>query len=170
MTPSETKTTETDTEESSAIIRKIISEEIQSFETLLANFLARSQTLKINSGSRDEAISLQKQINDLTEIVNQAVESTDELSSEIQSLKLSVNDAFSMAEEAKSKFEANLELNEYGASGSGIVGITMSQTNRRQLEKLQSMLAVNEHQFQLISKQVDGQWSAYQDAIKQNKK
>lgn len=48
------------------------------------------------------------------------------------------------------------------------VNVGMSQTNRRQLQKLQNLLAVNENQFQLVTKQIDAQWSTHQTLLKQN--
>lgn len=44
----------------------------------------------------------------------------------------------------------------------------MSQTNRRQMERLQRQLAINEHQFQIVSKQIDAAWSAHELSVRQN--
>lgn len=47
---------------------------------------------------------------------------------------------------------------------------SMSQTNRRQMERLQRQLATNEHQFQIVSKQIDAQWSAHEQHVRQTQR
>lgn len=47
---------------------------------------------------------------------------------------------------------------------------TMSQTNRRQLDKLQRLLAINEAQYQIVNKQIDSFWSSHQQNVKQNQR
>ena len=46
----------------------------------------------------------------------------------------------------------------------------MSQTSRRQLNKLQNMLAVIENQYKIASKQIDAAWSSHLTFVKQNSK
>lgn len=46
----------------------------------------------------------------------------------------------------------------------------MSQTNRRELNKLEKLLATNEQQFRIVSNQIDAQWSVHQDKVRANAK
>lgn len=46
----------------------------------------------------------------------------------------------------------------------------MSPTNRRELNKLEKLLATNEQQFRIVSNQIDAQWSVYQDHVRANAK
>lgn len=81
----------------------MIAEEIQAFEQAWTTTMQRSRKLSIKIGSTEEMATIAKQLNDLQVITGQATEITDALSSDIQSLRISLNEAFSMATEAKSK-------------------------------------------------------------------
>lgn len=96
-----------DDNETNQIILKYIGEEIQSFEGHLAKLRQRSLGIDVKIGTKDEIRIAHKQLNDLQDIVDQAVESTDALAMEIQSLKLSFEEAYSMAMEATTKHMAN---------------------------------------------------------------
>lgn len=85
------------------IIKKMIAEEIQAFDMLLKNQIFRSKKLSIQIGTKEEMSIAAKQLNELQDIIDQATESTDALTLEIQTLSLTLNEAFSMAAEAKSK-------------------------------------------------------------------
>lgn len=87
------------------IIRKMIEEETISFEIVWKSLLQRSRKLDITIGTKDEMAATSKQLHELEDITNQATETTDDLSSEIESLRISLNEAFSMATEANSKHE-----------------------------------------------------------------
>lgn len=81
----------------------MIAEEIDAFEVLMRKQMLRTKKIDIKIGTKDEVIVVQKQLNELQSITDEATESTDALSAEIQSLRLSLNEAFSMAAEAQSK-------------------------------------------------------------------
>lgn len=67
----------------------------------------RSLGIDVKIGTKDDIRIAHKQLNELQDIVDQAVESTDALAMEIQSLKLSFEEAYSMAMEAITKQMAN---------------------------------------------------------------
>lgn len=52
-----------------------------------------------------------------------------------------------------------VQLQEFGS---------LSQTSRRQITRLQNMLAVNEAQYQIAMRQIDAQWSSFQEISRQN--
>lgn len=81
----------------------MIEEETQSFEVVWKNFLQRSQKLNVTIGTKTEMADILKQLHELEDITEQATETTDGLSSEIESLRVSLNESFSMATEAISK-------------------------------------------------------------------
>lgn len=85
------------------VIRKMIAEEIGSFEHDLARMLQRSRGLQIDLGSKDELAATAKQLAELQDISGQATETTDTLTLEIQSLRLALNEAFAMLTEAQTK-------------------------------------------------------------------
>lgn len=39
----------------------------------------------------------------------------------------------------------------------------MSHTSRRQLEKLEKLLSVNENQYRIVSQQINAHWSTYEE-------
>lgn len=85
------------------VIRKMIAEEIGSFEHDLARMLQRSRGLHIELGGKDELAATAKQLAELQDISGQATETTDTLTLEIQSLRLALNEAFAMLTEAQTK-------------------------------------------------------------------
>lgn len=89
--------------EDDKVIRKMIAEEIGSFEIDLARMLQRSRSVQIELGSREELAATAKQLAELQDISGQATESTDTLTLEIQSLRLALNEAFAMLTEAQTK-------------------------------------------------------------------
>lgn len=83
----------------------MIFEEIQSFEIVFKELMQRSRRVSLNFGTKQENEDTARQLNDLQTFTVQATESTEALTSEIQSLRISLDEAFSMATEAKSKHE-----------------------------------------------------------------
>lgn len=81
----------------------MITEEIDAFEQDWSAVLQRGRQLKINIGTKDEMSVSGKQLAELQDISNQATESTDALTMEIQTLRMSLNETFSMVTEAKAK-------------------------------------------------------------------
>lgn len=85
------------------IIRKMIREEIQSYESLAKTFLQRCKGLEVTVGSKDESKRMLKELMELQDISSQATESTDALALDIQALKVSLNETYLMIAELKSK-------------------------------------------------------------------
>lgn len=81
----------------------MIAEEIAAFEHDWSAVLQRARNLSINIGTKDEMAASSKQLAELQDISNQATESTDALSMEIQSLRIALNETFSMVTEARAK-------------------------------------------------------------------
>lgn len=94
------------------VIRKMIAEEINAFELDWSDVLKRGRQLSIQIGTKDEMTASSKQLTELQDISNQATESTDALTMEIQTLRMSLNETFSMVTEAKAK-RAMFENMEY---------------------------------------------------------
>ncbi|CAD7079157.1 unnamed protein product [Hermetia illucens] len=138
---------------------------IQQFEADLKDLSKRSKDIDITIGNMEESKEVVKQLNELEELSNQAVESTESLAADIQGLRNSLNECFVMIAETKSKLNMyqNPELPELATLSNS------NQTNRRQLIKLKSLLATNEAQLQIVNQQIDAQWSNYQDMYKKSK-
>lgn len=85
------------------VIRKMIAEEIVAFELDWSAVLQRGRQLAIKIGTKEEMTASSKQLTELQDISNQATESTDALTMEIQTLRISLNETFSMVTEAKAK-------------------------------------------------------------------
>lgn len=85
------------------IIRKMIQEEVQSYESLAKTFLKRCKNVEVFVGSKEEFQCMMKELTELQDISNQATESTEALSMDIQSLKVSLNETYLMIAELKSK-------------------------------------------------------------------
>lgn len=131
----------------------------------------------------EESKEVVKQLNELEELSNQAVESTESLAADIQGLRNSLNECFVMIAETKSKLNMyqnpeyvnSLAVNQYICNDlfrrlPELATLSNSnQTNRRQLIKLKSLLATNEAQLQIVNQQIDAQWSNYQDMYKKSK-
>lgn len=88
-----------------AAVRKMISEEMGAFEGGLRALLQRTQKITLNFGDREQNEQAARQQKQLQSFATQATESTEALSAEIQSLRISVDEAFAMATEAKSKHQ-----------------------------------------------------------------
>lgn len=91
--------------ENDAILRKIILDEIQSFESIIRSSLEKSKKINVNVCSKEECSELLKNINDLKDITSQATKSTEDLNGEIQALRLTLYEAFAMSAEAQSKID-----------------------------------------------------------------
>lgn len=156
-------------DETNKIIKTMILEELQKFGGDIKDLMKRSKSVNINIGTSNDSVRMIKSLNELQDLRIQATESTDSLAAEVQSLRLGLNEAFSMIAEANSKtnqYENNNPLlKNFLQDSQGI-----SQTSKRQLKKLQSILAINETNLQLVSKIIDSQWSSYQDSMKRNNK
>lgn len=85
------------------IIKKMIREEVLSYESLAKTFLKRCKIVEISIGTKEESLSMMKELMELQDISNQATESTDALALDIQSLKVSLNETYLMIAELKSK-------------------------------------------------------------------
>lgn len=88
-----------------AAVRKMHAEEIQSFEIVFKDLMQRSRRVMLNFGTKQENEDTARQLHDLQTFTVQATDSTDALTAEIQSLQISLDEAFSMATEARSKHE-----------------------------------------------------------------
>ncbi|XP_055711949.1 nuclear pore complex protein Nup214 isoform X2 [Phlebotomus papatasi] len=153
-------------EENNAVIQKMIAEEVHAFEKDLKEITKRSQNISTQIGSQETLSSITKQLRELTDLTDQATESNDSLSADVRLLTMSLNEAFMMTAEAKSKWEVvanptytNINLR------SGV-----NQTNRRQLSKLQAMLTNNRVHLEEINKQIDSTWVLHEEEKKQYKK
>ncbi|KAG4068236.1 hypothetical protein HA402_007756 [Bradysia odoriphaga] len=141
------------------IIRKMIREEVQSYESLAKTLLKRCKSLEINIGSKEESQSMLKELKGLQDVSDQATESTEALSMDIQSLKVSLSETYLMIVELKSKHSMLNDANYSQLNDSNC----MSHTSRRQLEKLEKLLAVNENQYRIVSQQINAHWSTYEE-------
>lgn len=100
--------TDIDDEETNKTVLKYIAEEINLFENHLAKIRQRSMGLNVTIGTKEEMKNAHQQLNNLQDIIDQAVESTDALTTEIQTLKLSFEETYSMATEANTNHLANM--------------------------------------------------------------
>lgn len=88
-----------------AAVRKLLAEEIQSFEIVFKELMQRSRRVALNFGTKQENEDTARQLNDLQTFTAQATESTEALTAEIHSLRISLDESFSMATEAKSRHD-----------------------------------------------------------------
>lgn len=91
--------------ENDSIIRKMIADEIQSFEAIIRGSLEKSKKIDVNVCSKEECSQLLKKIDELKDVSSQAIKSTEDLSGEIQALRLTLYESFAMSAEAQSKFD-----------------------------------------------------------------
>lgn len=153
-------------DEHTAAIQSMIQEEILCFEKELKELIHRSRTINIEIGKKEELGVLVKNLSDVQDFSNQATESTDSLCSEIQSLRLGLNECFAMVAEAKSKYTSYSNPELINIEDSSV----MSQTSKRQLTRLQNLLSVNEVQANEVNKQICNQWSDQQDIKRSNQR
>ena len=153
-------------DDNNAVINAMITEEIQRFEKELKELINRSRSLDINVGNKEESVQMTKNLKELQDLSDQATESTDSQASDVQALRLGLNEAFAMLAEGNSKTSMynNPSPNQYQETHA------MSQSSRRQLANLQNVLAQNETQLQIVNRQIDAQWSAHQEKQKTNSK
>ncbi|XP_059618631.1 nuclear pore complex protein Nup214 [Phlebotomus argentipes] len=153
-------------DENNAVIQKMIMEEMQAFEKDLSDPMKRSQNIDTQIGSQETLSNMSKQLRELTELTVEGMESIESLSADVRILTMTLNEAFMMTEEAKSKWEVvtkptytNVNLH----SGANL-------TNRRQLNKLQGMLTSNRIHLEEIKKQIDSVWVLHEEERKQQSK
>uniref|UniRef100_A0A1Q3EY95 Nuclear pore complex protein Nup214 n=1 Tax=Culex tarsalis TaxID=7177 RepID=A0A1Q3EY95_CULTA len=151
-------------EDNNAVIRLMIAEESRKFEQELANMRSRCKAQNITIGTKDESARIMRDLKELQDLSVQATESTDSLTSDVQALRLGLNEAFAMVAEANSKnaIFKHPSPNQFQETHA------MSQSSRRQLASLQNNLAINENQLQIVNRQLDAQWSAIQEASRVN--
>lgn len=164
QTPSSTSTISGDQSEEAKIVQAMIRDEIQSFQKELAELISRSRAIHINIGTKDESVDMAKQLNELSNKLNKdAKEVNDSLASDVHVLRLNLNETFAMVAEAKNKNKLYTSQNHLQMQDQ----YSMSQTSKRQLGRLESMLKWNENQLFMVTRQVDAQWADYQDMQKQ---
>lgn len=88
-----------------AAIRKMLAEEIHLFDTVFKDRMQRSRSVALNFGTKQQNEETARQLNELQTFTIHATENTETLTAEIQSLQISLDEAFTMATEAKSKHE-----------------------------------------------------------------
>lgn len=128
-----------------------------------------------------------RSIEELQELKKEATETADSLRSDLQSLRLGLNEIFAMQSEAKTK--CSIYNNEKLVSLYLIIlylfnksfkcifrslflkdNQIMNKTSRRHLEKLTQILSQNEMQLKVVLQTINAQWSEYQETLKQNRK
>lgn len=144
----------------------MINEEIRKFERELSDLQKRCKSLNTIIGSKEQSTTIIKSLKELQDLSVQAAESTESLTSDVQALRLSLNEAFAMVAEANSKNA----LYKHPSPNQFQETHAMSQSSRRQLASLQNMFAINENQLQIVNKQIDAQWSDIQEASRLNSK
>lgn len=151
-------------DDTNSIIRTMIAEEIRKFENELNDLQKRCSNLNTTIGSKEESATIIKNLKELQDLSEQAAESTESLTSDVQALRLGLNEAFAMVAEANSKNAI------YKHPSPNLFQEThaMSQSSRRQLASLQNMFALNENQLHIVNKQIDAQWSVIQEANRTN--
>uniref|UniRef100_W4VRS6 Nuclear pore complex protein Nup214 n=1 Tax=Corethrella appendiculata TaxID=1370023 RepID=W4VRS6_9DIPT len=153
-------------DENGKIILSMIADEIRKFDKEINDLLKRSKSIQINIGTKEESTIMIKNLKELQDLSVQATESTESLTSDVQTCRLAINESFAMLAEANSKNSLVKNPTPQQVQESH----AMSQSCRRQLAKLQNMLTTNEAQLQIINKQLDSQWSSYQDSLRKNSK
>lgn len=83
----------------------MIKNELKSLDSVVRKSLLKSNQLNVDVCSKDEMSLLMKNIDRVQEITTQAVDSTDSLKTDVQSLRLSLYEAFAMSAEVQSKME-----------------------------------------------------------------
>ncbi|XP_055636378.1 nuclear pore complex protein Nup214 [Toxorhynchites rutilus septentrionalis] len=153
-------------DDTNLVIRSMITEEINKIHKELLDLQNRCKSLSIDVGSKEDSAKIIKNLKELQDLSVQAAESTESLISDVQALRLGLNEAFAMVAEANSKnsIYKHPSPNQFQETHA------MSQSSRRQLASLQNMFAVNENQLQIINKQIDAQWSSIQQANDLNSK
>ncbi|XP_058449633.1 nuclear pore complex protein Nup214 isoform X2 [Malaya genurostris] len=153
-------------DDTNSVIRSMIFEELRKFERELSSLKDRCKSLNTTVGSKGESANIVKNLKELQDLSVQATESTDSLTSDVQALRLSLNEAFAMVAEANSKnsIYKHPSPNQFQETHA------MSQSSRRQLTNLQNMLAINKNQLQVVNKHIDAQWSIFQEANRANSK
>ncbi|XP_055847820.1 nuclear pore complex protein Nup214 [Episyrphus balteatus] len=144
------------------IVNEMILFQITSFDLELKKLTNHSKGLLNNIGNMEEMKEFTKRLNNLQDIVDQANEK--ELESDLRCLLNSLNESCAMMAECRSK------LNMYKYPDIAILknASNFDPINRRQLAKLQSLLAKNQAQIQIIQNQIDSQWADFQDMVKRN--
>lgn len=152
-----------DQTEEAKIVQAMIREEIQNFQKDLRELISRSKTIHINIGTREESADMAKQLNELSKLNKEATEVNDSLASDVHSLRLNLNETFAMVTEAKNKNKLYTSQNHLQMQDQ----YSMSQTSKRHLARLETMLKMNEAHLYTVTRQLDAQWADYQDMQKQ---
>lgn len=85
--------------------KKLIQDEINSFDVILKQSIAKSRGLNVQVCTKEECSDLMKKSNELQEMCKQARETTDSLQSDVQSVRLRLYEALRMSAEAESKVD-----------------------------------------------------------------
>lgn len=152
-----------DQSEEARIVHGMIREEIDNFQKELGDLISRSKAIHINIGTKEESVSMAKQLNELSKLNKEATEVNNSLQSDVHSLRLNLNETFAMVTEAKKKQKLYTTQNHLQMQDQ----YSMSQTSQRQLTRLDTMLKMNESHLYTITRQIDAQWAEYQDMQKQ---
>ncbi|XP_058177050.1 nuclear pore complex protein Nup214 [Anopheles ziemanni] len=155
-----TRKSDVSSEDNNAIIRAITVDELKRFSRELVDMQQRNRSVNVQIGSKEESAGIIRNLRELEDIIAQANESTQSLVSDVQALRLGLNEAFAMVAEANSKSAIynNPSLHQYQEEH------VMSQASRRQLSALENMLQVNENQLRTVTKQLGAQWMAVEEA------
>lgn len=91
--------------EDNKIFKKMMLEEIKSFEAILKQSIQKSRQLEVVVCSKEQCADLLTKSSELQEICDQATDTTESLKSDVQTLRLSMYEAMAMSAEAQSKVE-----------------------------------------------------------------
>ncbi|XP_055377648.1 nuclear pore complex protein Nup214 [Condylostylus longicornis] len=143
-------------------IQEMIQTEIQCFELELKELSFKSKDINISIGNMENIKNYTKRLEKFHEIINK--EKDNETEAEIQGLRNSINECFTMIAEVKSKLEffENPQLSKMTLVPSN------DQASRRQLARLNSTLATNKAHLKIIKQKIDANWSDFQDLVQRN--
>lgn len=84
---------------------KIFAEMVSEFEKVFYESIKKSRNLNVEICSKEQCSNLLKKSSELTEMCEEAVESTDSLKSDVQTLRLSLYETLAISAEAQSRME-----------------------------------------------------------------
>lgn len=153
-------------DEDNEVSAEMMREDIAKADKEIRELINLCRGISVTVGTAEEKQAMMKDLSGLVDFSQQAVESSDQLGSEVRMLNLSLNEAFSTVKNANDFFASyqnpeKARLRDYMAP---------NQANRRQTIRLESALVANEQQMRFIQKQLIAQWNEFDAVRKQYSK
>lgn len=153
-------------DEDREVAAEMMREDIETMDKDIRDLIGRCRGINVSIGTKEEMQAIMKDLSALTDFSQQAVETSDQLMTEVRMLNLSLNEAFFTTKTANEFFA--LYKNPEAARPRDYMA--PNPANRRKLMRLENALLNNEQQLNFIQRQLMAHYAEHEQVRNQYNK